>query len=147
VTQVTLYTYLPGGKLLGKTIFDNNVLAEQRDYVWMDDTPVAMHVTKMSPAAEQVYYLYAVPPGSYTFNPADISETTWRRKLLPADWGQFRVTLAPDPLTETFGRSGFFLHGGETPGSAGCIDVGSADRVLFPILKQLEGPVTIRVVK
>ena len=52
VTQVTLYTYLPGGNLLGETIFDNNVLAEQRDYVWMDDTPVAMHVTKVNPAAD-----------------------------------------------------------------------------------------------
>lgn len=63
VTQVALYSYLPDGKLLGETIFNNNVLAEQRDYVWMDETPVAMHVTKLNasgvPTADQTYYLHA----------------------------------------------------------------------------------------
>jgi hypothetical protein len=29
--------------------------------------------------------------------------------------------------TETKGRSGFFIHGGENLGSAGCIDVTSGD--------------------
>ncbi|HZF30367.1 MAG TPA: RHS repeat-associated core domain-containing protein [Gammaproteobacteria bacterium] len=63
VTQVTLFAYLPDGKLLGETVFNDNVLAEQRDYVWMDDTPVAMHVTKLSAggtiADDKTYYLHA----------------------------------------------------------------------------------------
>lgn len=63
VTQVTLYSYLSDGRLLGETIYDNNVLAEQRDYVWMEATPVAMHVTKLDtggvPTADQVYYLHS----------------------------------------------------------------------------------------
>lgn len=63
VTQVTLYSYLSDGKLLGETIYDNNVLAEQRDYVWMDATPVAMHVTKLDtagvPSADEIYYLHS----------------------------------------------------------------------------------------
>jgi hypothetical protein len=34
------------------------------------------------------------------------------------------VPLTPNPGTNTRGRSGFFMHGGKLPGSAGCIDFG-----------------------
>lgn len=34
-----------------------------------------------------------------------------------------RIDLHPLPTTETYGRGGFFIHGGTTPGSAGCIDL------------------------
>jgi hypothetical protein len=40
-------------------------------------------------------------------------------------WGNYRVWLAPDPNTQTFGRDNFSIHGGWTPGSAGCIDLTS----------------------
>lgn len=40
------------------------------------------------------------------------------------DWGDWRITLSPLSTTDTMGRSGFFIHGGSTPGSAGCIDIG-----------------------
>lgn len=40
-------------------------------------------------------------------------------------WGNYRVWLAPDPNTQTFGRDNFSIHGGSTPGSAGCIDLTS----------------------
>lgn len=43
---------------------------------------------------------------------------------LRGDWGDWRAALTPDPGTTTFGRSGFFLHGGSYPGSAGCSGVG-----------------------
>jgi hypothetical protein len=43
-------------------------------------------------------------------------------KGIPA-WGNYRVWLNPDPDTETFGRGNFSIHGGWTPGSAGCIDL------------------------
>ena len=52
------------------------------------------------------------------------------RNLLPlrefggGDWGDWRVPLRPLPGTNTYGRSGFFIHGGSRPGSAGCIDIG-----------------------
>jgi hypothetical protein len=49
------------------------------------------------------------------------------------------------PETQTHGRSGFFVHGGDTPGSAGCIDVGNQDAVLFPQLRKLNEPVYLRV--
>ncbi len=38
-------------------------------------------------------------------------------------WGDWRVWLDPLPGTDTLGRSGFSIHGGAVPGSAGCIDL------------------------
>jgi hypothetical protein len=38
-------------------------------------------------------------------------------------WGSHRITIHPFDTTHTFGRGGFFIHGGTTPGSAGCIDL------------------------
>ena len=41
----------------------------------------------------------------------------------PVSWGTKRVWLRPDANTNTYGRSGFSIHGGLTKGSAGCIDI------------------------
>ena len=41
----------------------------------------------------------------------------------PISWGTKRVWLRPDINTNTYGRSGFSIHGGLTKGSAGCIDI------------------------
>lgn len=41
----------------------------------------------------------------------------------PISWGTKRVWLQPDANTNTYGRSGFSIHGGLTKGSAGCIDI------------------------
>lgn len=38
-------------------------------------------------------------------------------------WGTRRVGLRPSPGTQVFGRDNFTIHGGWTPGSAGCIDL------------------------
>ncbi len=89
-----------------------------------------------------------IPEGEYSLDPKEISEVRgsrymWRR--LRGDWGNFRVPAQPVPGTETFGRSGFFVHGGDTPGSKGCVDVGDQDAVLFPKLRKLEGPIRLRV--
>ena len=40
-------------------------------------------------------------------------------------WGQHRIWLHPAPGTNTLNRSGFSIHGGDEPGSAGCIDLTS----------------------
>jgi len=75
-----------------------------------------------------------LPEGTYIINPKEISEVRgikyFIRNLL-GDWGHFRVVLHPDNSTNTYGRSGFFIHGGDRPGSAGCIDVGKYDSMLF----------------
>ena len=40
-------------------------------------------------------------------------------------WGKYRITIHPFTTTNTFHRGGFFIHGGKTPGSLGCIDLTS----------------------
>lgn len=42
-----------------------------------------------------------------------------------AGLGQFRFWLRPKADTQTFGRGNFAIHGGMSPGSAGCIDLTS----------------------
>lgn len=56
--------------------------------------------------------------------------------------------------TNTLGRSGFFLHGGTIPGSAGCIDIGGGllgsaetDRLLMGILADTDGKIPLTVIK
>ena len=41
----------------------------------------------------------------------------------PVSWGINRVWLQPDVNTNTYGRSGFSIHGGLAKGSKGCIDI------------------------
>ncbi|MBF0135744.1 MAG: DUF2778 domain-containing protein [Magnetococcales bacterium] len=50
-----------------------------------------------------------------------IDKGTWPGGTGP--WGRRRVWLKPAPGVETYNRSGFTIHGGSTPGSAGCIDL------------------------
>ena len=83
-----------------------------------------------------------IPLGTYTADPKQISDGGFLRNLL-GDWGKFRVPLQPDSSTKTFGRNGFFLHGGKKPGSAGCIDVGGNDTDLFKHLQNAPGLVPV----
>jgi RHS repeat-associated protein len=85
-----------------------------------------------------------IPEGTYLLDPNEISEGGLLRSLL-GDWGQYRSPLHPDIGTDTFGRDGFFLHGGRDPGSAGCIDVGRNDSLLFPDLANYPGYHTLVV--
>jgi RHS repeat-associated protein len=79
-----------------------------------------------------------IPEGGYLLDPNEISKGGFLRNLT-GDWGQYRAPLHPTPGTETFGRDGFFLHGGEKPGSSGCIDVGCNDSEVFDFLTGYEG--------
>jgi hypothetical protein len=49
----------------------------------------------------------------------------WHLFVSGSSWGTHRITIHPDAGAATFGRGGFFIHGGSTPGSAGCIDLTS----------------------
>ncbi|MBI5557695.1 MAG: DUF2778 domain-containing protein [Deltaproteobacteria bacterium] len=84
------------------------------------------------------------PPGTYSLDPKQISEGGFLRNLF-FDWGKYRVPLAPDASTNTYGRNNFFLHGGKDPGSAGCIDIGSGDKKLFPKLMGHDGTIPLTV--
>jgi hypothetical protein len=98
-----------------------------------------------------------IPEGTYTLNPNEISPAldvvsyikrrmgNWRHGEVWSDWGHYRVVLHPQAGTNTFGRSNFFLHGGVTPGSLGCIDVGAGEAQLFPLLQASRTPVIVNV--
>jgi len=65
--------------------------------------------------------------GIYYFDPKDLSNPNfvWDvARRLTGDWGDWRIWLIPTKITNTHGRNNFFIHGGGTKGSAGCIDIG-----------------------
>jgi len=68
-----------------------------------------------------------------------------REKFALADWGHARVPLHPLSPTNTYGRDGFFLHGGIFKGSAGCVDVGSNDTKLLNALLYSDSPIILQV--
>lgn len=94
-------------------------------------------------------YKGPMPPGLWFFDPNDISSSgvvrTVGNALRLSDWGTARVVLQPYIGTDTQGRTNLFIHGGTTPGSNGCIDIGTADSWFFPMLKQQPDPVLIIV--
>jgi hypothetical protein len=52
-------------------------------------------------------------------------------------WGNYRGEIRPVNGTKTFGRDGFFIHGGDRPGSAGCIDLTADNDDFFKFFRQL----------
>jgi hypothetical protein len=50
-------------------------------------------------------------------------EFTQNTKISKIAWGDYRWALKPKAGTDTLGRNSFYLHGGSTPGSIGCIDL------------------------
>ena len=76
---------------------------------------------------EQAQYFGPIPEGVYYVDPADLSDPNFIgdvRRRLTGDWGDWRIRIKPSAMTNTYGRGNFFIHGGGTIGSAGCIDVG-----------------------
>lgn len=68
-----------------------------------------------------------IPPGNYVADVSNLSDPGFLQDVarnVVSDWGDWRTPLIPLPGTNTFGRGGFFLHGGRREGTAGCIDVG-----------------------
>lgn len=68
-----------------------------------------------------------IPIGVYYFDPKDLDDPNffWDvGRRLRGDWGDWRIRLKPLKTTNTYGRDNFFIHGGGTKGSAGCIDIG-----------------------
>lgn len=89
-----------------------------------------------------------IPPGGYYILPWEISPAGFFRTWIDfRDWGDYRVTMHPNPGTDTYGRSGLFLHGGrKRPGSEGCIKVGGQTQDdLFRYLMWEDDPVPVSV--
>jgi hypothetical protein len=79
---------------------------------------------------EHVPHSGPIPRGKYSINPGDV--VIWPRPwaalargLGGSDWGHWRVAITKISFENAkLTRDKFFVHTGDTPGSAGCIDVG-----------------------
>jgi len=108
-----------------------------------------------NPEMESEKNIGPIPRGEYEIHSEDVSNPgrfkDWIRNIkmpkflswirFSGDWGDWRVRIIPREGTNTFGRKDFFLHGGEEPGSRGCIDIGGGKygnevttRVLYDII-------------
>lgn len=110
-----------------------------------------------------------IPQGQYSFNPRAIQSwnnlgvanqigSTLSPLLRPVrgkgtggwpggynSWGDQRVWLTPDAATRTYGRSGFSIHGGRFPGSAGCIDLVSNVSAFFGAVDRTQPAIPVYV--
>ncbi|WP_227815488.1 tlde1 domain-containing protein [Nitrogeniibacter aestuarii] len=84
-----------------------------------------------------------IPEGKYWIQPSQTWENNWLKSMVVAPraaWGNYRITIHPFPETNTYGRGGFFIHGGTVPGSAGCIDLtAQIDRFIDALKRELNG--------
>ncbi|NML29674.1 tlde1 domain-containing protein [Paraburkholderia antibiotica] len=64
-----------------------------------------------------------IPIGQYWIEPLQMWENHWYNLAARASWGNHRITIHVYPGTQTYGRGGFFIHGGTHAGSAGCINL------------------------
>lgn len=96
-----------------------------------------------------------IPAGMYYIYPSELSDPNIIHDIARntrGDWGDFRIRIRPFASTNTYGRDGFFLHGGAYAGSAGCIDVGGGvfgnkqTNLLKKAIKASKGTVVIEVI-
>jgi hypothetical protein len=96
-----------------------------------------------SPERQKIPYQGPIPAGEYWIQPSQLWENNWLKSLVRAPrsaWGNYRLTIHPYPSTQTHGRGGFFVHGGNVPGSAGCIDLTMhIDRFVKQLTSELGG--------
>lgn len=110
--------------------FDGSHLSMSTGPSWsaVSGRPDASGRFDYSPARQRLENVGPIPAGVYWLDArqlVDLSDRwlySWRYEDA---WGTHRITIHPFDSTRTFGRGGFFIHGGGTPGSAGCIDLTS----------------------
>jgi hypothetical protein len=82
--------------------------------------------------AQQDRNLGPIPEGTYWIDPEQLWTAgplrNWLSQNTPlsylwSGWGDHRITIHPPHPTQTYGRGGFFIHGGSHQGSAGCIHI------------------------
>jgi hypothetical protein len=76
-----------------------------------------------SPERQKQENVGPIPEGTYWLDPTQLKSLWYYFGGAAAAWGSHRITIHPFDSTHTFGRGGFFIHGGTSPGSAGCIDL------------------------
>ena len=74
-----------------------------------------------------------IPEGEYYIDMEKITEAVFYRNI---SWGKKNVPIELNNQ-ETYGRDGFYIHGGWSAGSAGCIDLWDKNEMFFEKLIKL----------
>ena len=141
------YLISSDGKLIldavsGKPVDEYSIKIE--NHPTMDHASVATVSKKFDYSIERqkLKGIGGIPEGIYYI---DIKEKRFPQKspishvVRNNAWGVCSWVLHKGTETETYGRSGFFIHGGKAFGSAGCIDVKEGDSRLEDFLNRLRG--------
>ena len=102
-----------------------------------------------------------IPEGNYLLGQgtgedySNKEEMSWWRKFIlwndnpwyenPVAWGKSRIPIQPLPNTNTFGRHSMYVHGGNVPGSAGCIDLTYANDDFYNDFLKYNGNLSLKV--
>jgi len=101
-----------------------------------------------------------IPEGKYTVNPQDSNRDNFVKSLpgrFPIvnrwdwgdndDWGDVRTVIDPQEGTDLLGRepSTMYFHGGDDPGSAGCVDLTSGNNDFHDWLADFDGAIEVVV--
>ncbi|WP_083380147.1 tlde1 domain-containing protein [Paraburkholderia fungorum] len=95
------------------------------DYAAVSGRPKVSGGFDYSPARQHESSEGPIPPGRYWIEPSQMWTNHWYNIAPRGAWGDHRITIHVFPGTATFGRGGFFIHGGSHAGSAGCINLHS----------------------
>lgn len=96
-----------------------------RTYYAVSGKPNADGSFDYSVARQKLAYKGPIPAGTYWIRPDELWTNAWYKNGPWGSWGNYRIVIHAFTTTQTYGRSGMFIHGGSNPGSAGCIDLTS----------------------
>lgn len=124
-----------------RLIFNGTTIADETgtpSWAGVSGQPNSNGVFVNSGARQRLKNIGPIPEGEYWLDPCEINTTSWRHKLWPwtNGWGNASLLIHPFHSTHCFGRGGFFIHGGVTPGSAGCVDLTAS---MGPFITYLRG--------
>lgn len=100
------------------------------------------------PSRQRIANVGPIPAGTYWLDPAQLVNLSnrwfysWRYETA---WGTDRITIHPLDATRTFGRGGFFIHGGTSAGSAGCVDLTSGMASFARMIGALPGRAHVKL--
>lgn len=111
------YLYFNGTHLSIRSL-SGSVKKEFRAYSGhRNSTPDEQNIKNKGPLPEGNYTALNTTPLIRARDPQG-----WENRL-ERSWGDIATFLEPNAENEMYGRDEFFIHGGSTPGSNGCIDL------------------------
>lgn len=117
-----------GANLEGWEAVSGKPISETETHRQLFDETVIIYydlVFDYSVARQKLANTGPIPVGSYWFDVCkgrDFWSSPFSHGVKKVGWGNYSWSLNAHAGTTTYGRSGFFIHGGQRWGSAGCID-------------------------